>query len=289
MIKRKNYKMIIMVITVLVVYNCSLRTVYAGGVNGNEASIVAVASGTFTYDGKKYHATQSAINTLIGYLSRDDIDLTSDQASKAIGMIYANVEAGVSGGYLVTNDTESGDSSKQDSKDSNKDSNKDSDKDSDKETKKDSNKDSKEEANKDETKETFKDSNPSDTTGSEESEDNSGIDNTEKDGSIFESLLKDISNNIDFNVADTDSSAGINQDQNNSNTIEGADIDSQSVDIDDQKSILSVENNSKLIYSDELPVKNTGFNLQITVIMLASLFILLIGGIYVTIKYSKRK
>ncbi len=73
---------------------------FAGGINGNEAGVIAAASGTFQYNGKEYKAGSAYINSLTGYLSADAIDLTAEQASEAISMMYANIAQGVEQGYL---------------------------------------------------------------------------------------------------------------------------------------------------------------------------------------------
>ena len=75
-------------------------SVWAGDINGAESGVIAAASGTFTYKGKKYRAYSSYVNRLYGYLSKDSVNLTSAQASKAINYIYSNVATGVSSGYL---------------------------------------------------------------------------------------------------------------------------------------------------------------------------------------------
>ena len=85
---------------------------FAGGINGNEARVIAAASGTFSYDGKTYQAGTNYINSLTSYLSADDVDLTAEQADKAVSMMYANVAEGVARGYLYevggsSEDTES--------------------------------------------------------------------------------------------------------------------------------------------------------------------------------------
>lgn len=72
----------------------------AGGINGNEAGVISAASGTFTYNGKEYKAGSAYINSLTGYLSADAIDLTAEQASEAIAMMYANIAQGVEQRYL---------------------------------------------------------------------------------------------------------------------------------------------------------------------------------------------
>lgn len=84
----------------------------AGDINGNEARVIGVASGSFEYDGEIYVARQSYVNQLSGYLSKDGVDLTSSQADKAISKIYASVATGVKQGYIVKASSESDNSSK---------------------------------------------------------------------------------------------------------------------------------------------------------------------------------
>ncbi len=75
--------------------------VFAGDINSYEAQVIAYASGTFTYQGKTYVAANGMIGQLSAYLSEDGVNLTSEGASKAISSIAANVEKGVTAGYLV--------------------------------------------------------------------------------------------------------------------------------------------------------------------------------------------
>lgn len=75
-------------------------TALAGGINGPEASVISVACGTFTYNGKTYVAKAAYQAQLQAKLSEDGIDLTQEQADEAISLIYANVETGVVQGYL---------------------------------------------------------------------------------------------------------------------------------------------------------------------------------------------
>ncbi len=117
----------------------------AGSINGNEASVISAAKSTFEYKGRNYVAKSSYIAQLEAKLSSDDVDLTSEQASEAIGTMYANVATGVEEGYL----TEVGSSSSGSNADNTDDSNKKDDKDSkDSKDKKDSkdNKDNKDDA-----------------------------------------------------------------------------------------------------------------------------------------------
>ena len=74
---------------------------FAGSMNGNEQTVYSIATGTFSYNGETYKAKSVYVAQLRAYLNRDDIDLTSAQASKAISMIYSNVEKGVKEGYLT--------------------------------------------------------------------------------------------------------------------------------------------------------------------------------------------
>ena len=87
----------ILIISVFAVPQAAL----AGNINGPEAGLIGQASGSFMYEGKSYVATSAALGSLRAYLSRDGIDLTADQASRAASMMYANIKVGVLDGYLV--------------------------------------------------------------------------------------------------------------------------------------------------------------------------------------------
>ena len=73
---------------------------YAGSINGNEQSIVSVINGQFEQDGVIYKVRQEYINSAMGYLQQDDVDLTAEQAQSVISEIYSNVQTGVDSGYL---------------------------------------------------------------------------------------------------------------------------------------------------------------------------------------------
>lgn len=79
---------------------CPKMIAFAGGINGDEARVISAASGTFSYDGKEYKAGSAYLNSLVSYLSGDDVDLTAEQADEAISMMYANIAEGVAQGYL---------------------------------------------------------------------------------------------------------------------------------------------------------------------------------------------
>ena len=73
---------------------------WCGDINDAEAGVLAVAKGTFEYEGKTYAAYSSYINKLYNYLSKDSVDLTAGQAKKVINYIYSNVKRGIDRGYV---------------------------------------------------------------------------------------------------------------------------------------------------------------------------------------------
>lgn len=77
------------------------RVCDAGGLNADEQSVVAAASGTFEWEGQTYRAKQNYIDSLIAYLSGDDVDLGEADCQTAIQKMYENVGRGVSEGYLM--------------------------------------------------------------------------------------------------------------------------------------------------------------------------------------------
>ncbi len=74
---------------------------YAGNINGNEQSVLAVAGGTFEYKGVTYKATSQHLAEARAKMMQDDVDLTPEQAQEAIASIYANVKTGIDEGYIV--------------------------------------------------------------------------------------------------------------------------------------------------------------------------------------------
>lgn len=75
--------------------------VYAGDINAAEQSIVAYYNGTVSYDGKTYQFTEDAKQRAYNRLISDDINLTDAQAAAAIRQANANLQQGISQGYLV--------------------------------------------------------------------------------------------------------------------------------------------------------------------------------------------
>lgn len=74
--------------------------VMAGEINANESRVLSAASGTFQYNGKTYKAKSGYLAQARSYMAADDIDLTSEQADRAISKMYASVEQGIRDGYL---------------------------------------------------------------------------------------------------------------------------------------------------------------------------------------------
>ena len=73
---------------------------WCGNINDAEAGVLAVAKGTFEYDGKTYVAYSSYVNKLYNYLMKDSVDLSAGQAKKLINYIYSNVKRGIERGYI---------------------------------------------------------------------------------------------------------------------------------------------------------------------------------------------
>lgn len=102
---RKNSKRyiiypVIAILTFIVFVSVFCNTAYAGDINPDEARVIAVASGTFTYRGKTYKAYSDYVSELYSKLAEDDVDLDSYQADNAINYIYENVKEGIDSGYV---------------------------------------------------------------------------------------------------------------------------------------------------------------------------------------------
>lgn len=76
-------------------------TVYAGNINEHEQRIVNAAHGTFEIDGVKYKAASDAISQLNNYLMQDDVDLTAEQADRAIANLPNYLREGLDRDALV--------------------------------------------------------------------------------------------------------------------------------------------------------------------------------------------
>ena len=106
---RNKIKGIVCVLAVALSCVIMPATVYAGGINSNEARVIDVAKGGFEYEGKTYIARQGYVNQLVGYLSGDDINLTAEQADKAINGMYSNVKEAIDNDYIAVVDSEEDD------------------------------------------------------------------------------------------------------------------------------------------------------------------------------------
>lgn len=82
------------------------RLCSAGGVNDSEQGVVAAAGGTFEWEGNTYRAKQGYIDSLVAYLSGDDVDLDAADCQAAIQKMYENIGRGVAEGYLVRTDSQ---------------------------------------------------------------------------------------------------------------------------------------------------------------------------------------
>ncbi|MFA9464592.1 MAG: hypothetical protein ACERKN_09920 [Velocimicrobium sp.] len=78
---------------------------HAGNINGNEQSVLGIVQGGFEYDGVYYTAAPGYVDKVRSYLAQDDIDLTAEQASEAASEIYANIQTGITEGYIIPNET----------------------------------------------------------------------------------------------------------------------------------------------------------------------------------------
>ena len=87
------------VLSLVLIYAPCIRS-FAGDINDNEATIIAVANGTFKYNGETYKAKSEYISELYNFLSEDDTDLTAEQAHEAIDYIFSNVKEGIDSGYI---------------------------------------------------------------------------------------------------------------------------------------------------------------------------------------------
>ena len=76
-------------------------SVFAGEINSAEAGVISYCSGTFEYRGKQYKATSAALGALRAKLASDGVDLTSAQATKAKSMVTSYMATGIASGYMV--------------------------------------------------------------------------------------------------------------------------------------------------------------------------------------------
>jgi hypothetical protein len=75
-------------------------TAYAGSLNQYESEVVEAAKKTYEYKGVLYEVDETYLNQLIDYLSSDGVDLTAEQKDEVIQSAYDSIENGVAEGYL---------------------------------------------------------------------------------------------------------------------------------------------------------------------------------------------
>lgn len=94
-------------------------TAYAGNINSAEQEILNTISETQNYNGESYRVTDAYIAKVREYLSRDDVDLTRQEANSYIAQFRDNIAVGISSGYLekIGGDENSEDSDSSESQD----------------------------------------------------------------------------------------------------------------------------------------------------------------------------
>lgn len=98
----------IFIIGVLFISLMNPLSVLAGDLNDNELAIIEIAKGKFVVDGITYKVSEPYIKELINYLNSDDVDITDRQKEEAIDTLYNNLVRGVKEGYLVLDESVSG-------------------------------------------------------------------------------------------------------------------------------------------------------------------------------------
>lgn len=75
-------------------------TAYAGDINSAEQDVLSAISQQQEYKGAYYKVTDGYISKVTEYLSRDDIDMSSQEADSYIAQFYANIGVGIASGYM---------------------------------------------------------------------------------------------------------------------------------------------------------------------------------------------
>ncbi|MDO5425624.1 MAG: hypothetical protein Q4F41_18075 [Eubacteriales bacterium] len=74
--------------------------VQAGNINGYEADVLHAASGDFEYEGNLYRATPEYLDELEAELSKDEINLTAEEAAQYTVQLYGSLEERIAEGSL---------------------------------------------------------------------------------------------------------------------------------------------------------------------------------------------
>jgi hypothetical protein len=94
-------KKILAAIGFILFFAINQQVAYAGTLNEYETEVVNAAKGTFESHGITYQVDSAYVDELIAYLKEDNIDITAQQRDKAISIMFSNVEQGVEAGYLM--------------------------------------------------------------------------------------------------------------------------------------------------------------------------------------------
>lgn len=104
-------KKLILTLGAIFTFSLMTSTVYAGTINHYEQELISLAQGLYEYDGVDYQVAPAYIEKLISYLSGKDVDLTAKQRDEAVKMAFNSVAQGIREGYLIPAGQETGDTS----------------------------------------------------------------------------------------------------------------------------------------------------------------------------------
>lgn len=76
-------------------------TALAGDINSAEQGILDALANTYEYDGGYYKVSDGYIAQVSDYLCKDEINLSSEEASSYLAQFYANIGTGIASGYMV--------------------------------------------------------------------------------------------------------------------------------------------------------------------------------------------
>lgn len=104
-------KKLILTLGAILMFSLMTSTVYAGTINQYEQELISLAQGLYEYDGVDYQVAPAYIDKLMAYLNAKDVDLTAKQRDEAVTMAFNSVAQGVREGYLIPAAQTNGDSS----------------------------------------------------------------------------------------------------------------------------------------------------------------------------------
>ena len=94
-------KKFVLVLGILLISAVLSSTAYAGTLNGYENEIIAAANKTYEDKGIQYRVDPSYLDSLKKYLSSDAIDLTAEQRDEVLQIAFSSIETGIQDGYLI--------------------------------------------------------------------------------------------------------------------------------------------------------------------------------------------